>query len=244
MNAVVGGGTYMRDSKRSLGFAAATALLVVACSGGGGATTAPTTVAAPTSGTPATAAPGTPSAELDAVRPVVGYDNVLLDTDAHTVRFRRAGVELDLGGIAKGFAVELAAGVLRAHALGGSIDAGGNQYLLGPPPGKSAWEIGIKNPDTPEALLGVLDVDGGSVSTSAQYANSLRSGARRYGHVLDPRSADPVNGSQAAAVVGPSAADCEALSTALLVLGPSWLPTLAERFPGYRGWSLLREPLK
>ncbi len=127
----------------------------------------------------------------------------MIDPVAHTVRFLRRGVELDLGGIAKGFAVELAAGVLRAHGLAGFIDAGGNQFLLGRPPGKQTWRVGIKNPDSPERLLGVLDLGEGSVSTSGQYANSLRAGPRQYGHVLDPRTLQPAEGTLSATVVSP-----------------------------------------
>ena len=81
--------------------------------------------------------PHVPSqAELASVRPLVDYRNVRLDADHKTVQFTQPGVELDLGGIAKGFAVEIAAGVLRRRGLAGFIDAGGNQYLLGTPPGK------------------------------------------------------------------------------------------------------------
>jgi len=68
------------------------------------------------------------------VRPLVDYRHVLVDEATHSVRLARPGVELDLGGIAKGFAVEVAANTLRQRALGGFIDAGGNQYLLGTPP--------------------------------------------------------------------------------------------------------------
>ena len=63
-----------------------------------------------------------------------------------TVRFTRPGVEIDLGGIAKGFAVELAAGALRRRGLSGFIDAGGNQFMVGAPPGKRGWSVGITDP--------------------------------------------------------------------------------------------------
>jgi thiamine biosynthesis lipoprotein len=159
-------------------------------------------------------------AELEEIRPLVGYRNLAVDAGARSVRFTRRGVELDLGGIAKGFAVELAAGVLRRHGLAGFIDAGGNQFLLGHPPGKEVWEIGIKNPDRPEALLGVLDVDGGSVSTSAQYASSLRAGTRRYGHLLDPRTLQPCEEALSVTVVSPDGTLADALSKVAFVLGP------------------------
>jgi Membrane-associated lipoprotein involved in thiamine biosynthesis len=116
---------------------------------------------------------------------------VLLDAEHHTVRFARPGIELDLGGIAKGFAVEIAAGVLRRKGLSGFIDAGGNQYLLGVPPGKRTWTVGIKDPDVRGRVLGVVETGEISVSTSADSSNFLVANGRRYGHILDPRTLQP-----------------------------------------------------
>jgi FAD:protein FMN transferase len=170
--------------------------------------------------------------ELERVRSLVGYRNVVLDPGPHTVRFRREGVELDLGGIAKGFAVELAAGVLRRHGLAGFIDAGGNQFLVGHPPGQTTWTIGIKNPDTPERLLGVLDLSEGSVSTSAQYANSLSAGSRQYGHILDPRTMQPSEGALSVTVVSPDGTLADAISKVGFILGPVKGLAVIESFPG------------
>ncbi len=103
------------------------------------------------------------------------------------VSFKRSGVELDLGGIAKGFAVELAGGVLRRRGYCRSDRAGGNQYLVGHPAGKASWQIGIEDPDKPGGLLGVLDLDGGAVSTSGGYHNFFVADGKTYGHLLDPR---------------------------------------------------------
>ena len=76
---------------------------------------------------------------------MVDYHGPWIDAPNHTFRFARAGMEIDLGGIAKGFAVEIAANVLRRHGLTGFVDAGGNQYMLarrpGKPPGPSGSRI-------------------------------------------------------------------------------------------------------
>jgi FAD:protein FMN transferase len=180
--------------------------------------------------------------ELERVRPLVGHRNVVIDPVAHTVRFLRSGVELDLGGIAKGFAVELAAGALRGHGLAGSIDAGGNQFVLGHPPGKKAWAVGIKNPDSPEELLGVLDVGQGSISTSAQYANSLRAGPRQYGHILDPRTLQPSEGALSVTVVSPDGTLADALSKVGFVLGPGRGLAVIESFPATSAVIAFRKP--
>ncbi len=84
--------------------------------------------------------------ELAAIRPLIDYRNIVLDESTRSVRFLRQGVEIDLGGIGKGFAVELGAEALRARGLQGFIDAGGNQYLLGRPIGKQEWTVGIRDP--------------------------------------------------------------------------------------------------
>jgi thiamine biosynthesis lipoprotein len=170
-------------------------------------------------------------AELARVRPLVGYRNLVLDPRARTVRFLRSGMELDLGGIAKGFAAELAGGVLRRHGLSGSIDAGGNQFMVGHPPGRQAWSVGIKDPAAPERLLGVLEVAEGSVSTSAQYANTLRVGTRQYGHILDPRTLQPSQATLSATVVSPDGTIGDALSKVGFLMGPTRGRAVIESFP-------------
>ena len=126
--------------------------------------------------------PHQPTAEeFAAVRRLIDYRNLVLDAAAHTARFTRPGVELDLGGIAKGFAVEIAANVLRRHGLSGFIDAGGNQYLLGTPPGKAMWTVGVKDPDRPDRLLGEITTPETSVSTSADYATFVTINGRSTG---------------------------------------------------------------
>lgn len=181
-------------------------------------------------------------AELAAVRPLVGYRNLLIDNAQHTVRFAHAGMEIDLGGIAKGFAVELAADVLRRHGLTGFIDAGGNQYLLGTPPGKRAWMVGVKDPDHADQLLGVIDVPGGSVSTSADYANFLVADGRTYGHLLDPHTLQPSPASLSATVVSDDGTLADAMSKAAFVLGPRDGIALVDSYPGMSGVIAYRKP--
>lgn len=172
------------------------------------------------------------AAELDAVRPRIGHAFVLLDRASGTVRFSRPGVELDLGGIAKGFAVELAGGVLRRHGLSGYIDAGGNQYFVGTPVGKAAWQVGIEDPDTRGQLLGRLSVSGGAVSTSGGYHNFFVVNGRRYGHLLDPRTLQPSTAALSVTIVATDATIADALTKPVFVLGPVAGLALAESFPG------------
>jgi thiamine biosynthesis lipoprotein len=181
-------------------------------------------------------------AELSAVRPLVDYRNVLVEADRHTVRFTRAGIEIDLGGIAKGFAVEVAAGVLRRHGLAGLVDAGGNQYVVGTPPGKSRWTMGVKDPEAPDRLLGAIDVQEGSVSTSANDSNFLSVGGRRYGHLLDPHSLKPSTASESATIVSRDGTLADAMSKAAFVLGPRDGIALIDSMPEMAGIIAYRGP--
>ncbi len=159
------------------------------------------------------------------------------------MRFARPGVEVDLGGIAKGFAVELAAGALRKRGLAGYIDAGGNQYMLGRPPGKSSWTVGVRDPDHPGELLGTLDLPEGSVSTSAENANFLTINGKQYGHILDPRTLRPAeSGALSVTLYAPDATIADAVSTAALVMGPQHGLSFIDSFPGMMGLITFRKP--
>jgi thiamine biosynthesis lipoprotein len=172
------------------------------------------------------------STELTTVRASVDYRNLLINVDAHSVRFGRPGVELDLGGIAKGFAVEVAGNSLRRRGLSGFIDAGGNQYLVGTPVGKRNWTIGIKDPDHADGLLGAIETAETSVSTSADYATFVEINGRRYGHVIDPHTLQPSEASLSATIIARDATIADALSKAAFVLGPSAGLRLVDSFPG------------
>jgi FAD:protein FMN transferase len=181
--------------------------------------------------------------EFAALRGLVGFRGVTLDARARTLRFAQAGMEVDLGGIAKGFAVELAAGTLRRRGLAGFVDAGGNQYMLGRPPGKPAWTVGVRDPDHPGELLGTLDLPEGSVSTSAENANFVTIGGRRFGHILDPRTLHPAeSGVLSVTLYSPDATMADAVSTAALVLGVRPGLALIDSYPGMMGLLTSRLP--
>jgi thiamine biosynthesis lipoprotein len=186
--------------------------------------------------------PHVPTAgEFLAVRPLVDYRNVRLDRRQRTVRFARPGVEIDLGGIAKGFAVELAAGVLRRRGLAGFIDAGGNQYVLGRPEGKSLWTIGVKDPDAPTRLLGVIETAETSISTSADYANFLTENGRTYGHILDPHTLQPSDKALSVTILSSDGTLADAISKAAFILGPRAGLELVASFPGMSGLIAYRD---
>jgi len=180
-------------------------------------------------------------AELEAARAIVGMQHVEFDDGAFAMRFTRPGIEIDLGAYGKGYAIEQAIDLLRENGVTSALLHGGTSSVktIGAPPGKADWQISLPESLTECGNPITVSLAEQALSVSAIYGKSFIVDGREYGHVLDPRRAEPVNGARVAAVVGPSAAECEALSTALLVLGPSWLSTLVGRFPGYRGWVAL-----
>ena len=174
----------------------------------------------------------------DAARYLVGSEYIEFDDAGHTVRFGKQGMEIDLGGCGKGYAIERAVMLLKENGVSSAFIQGGTSsaYAIGAPPHSRSWRIRLADPFFAEDSPVVVDLIDCALSVSAIHGKFFERDGKRYGHVIDPRSGQVVSGAAAAAVTGPSPTECEALSTALLVLGPSWLPEMAEAFSRYRGW--------
>ncbi len=163
----------------------------------------------------------------------VGWGGLRLNADAGTVAFRRDGMGIDLGGIAKGFALERARAALAdAGVRNAMVDLGGNVALLGAGPA-GGWRIAVRDPEVAEATLGVLTLAAGdTVSTSGNYARDFAAeGWRTPSHVFDPRTRRPVRGDVAVTVWSRDATAADALSTAFLVLGPDGAAPVLARMP-------------
>lgn len=169
-------------------------------------------------------------AELATARSLMGSGRLLFDDEHRTVRFDRSGVRIDLGGIAKGWAVDRAAELLRARGIRSALISAGTStlYAIGAPPGEHAWAIGIRTPeaageDLPDvsasAVLGTVELRDASLSTSSPSERYFSIQGKRYSHVLDPRTGSPAENLASATVVAPTATQSDALSTAAFVLG-------------------------
>jgi FAD:protein FMN transferase len=167
-------------------------------------------------------------AELAAAKALVGLNRVVFDDAAHSVRLPAPGCSLDCGGIAKGYALDAAAAILRRHGLRcGLLDFGGNLLCLEePPPGTAAYDVGVRDPEQPAALAARLLVCDGAVATSGAYEQQRVLGTRRVTHIMDPATGQPVPGRVAVTVVTSRGVDSDVYSTAIFVAGPA----LAERF--------------
>jgi len=180
----------------------------------------------------------------DQVRPFldkIGYQHIVLSSD--TAFLDKAGVQVDLGGIAKGYAVDRCCVELLKHGFSNAlVNLGGNMRALGMPgtpgtlgtPAKDrAWKIAVRNPFVPGQSLGNLRLSNGqAVSTSGDYERFVTLDGRRYAHIMDPRTGFPVSGMAGITVLAPNAADADALSTTLFVLGMQEGLTVLQKKPG------------
>jgi thiamine biosynthesis lipoprotein len=141
------------------------------------------------------------------------WRDVRCDPDARTIRLARP-LLLDLGGIAKGLAIDLAARTLHPYR-DFAIDAGGDLYLSGHNPDEAPWTVGIQHPRRPGALLDTWQVTDAAVCTSGDYEREGRAGH----HLLDPRTGDVAHGLASATVLAPTAMLADAAATAAFVLG-------------------------
>ena len=165
--------------------------------------------------------------------PAVDYRHVQVDGDGPTVRFTRPGVRIDLGGIAKGHAVERATAVLRQHGIAhGQVSAGGDTRLLGDRRGRP-WVVGIQDPRNPEALVARIPVVDEAVSTSGDYERYFDEQGVRYHHILDPGTGDSARAVRSVTVLGPEATATDALSTSVFVLGPERGLALIDGMAGF-----------
>jgi thiamine biosynthesis lipoprotein len=164
------------------------------------------------------------SQELAEARAKVGMKLVHLNARDFTVRFERAGVMLDLGAIGKGYAVEKAVEILRAAGVTSALIHGGTStvHAIGRPPNEEFWKVAIERPkgfdDRTPGLFSIPLCDE-ALSVSAVWGKFFQTDGKQFGHLLDPRTGQPVSDTVLAAVVLSSATESDALSTALLILG-------------------------
>ncbi len=165
--------------------------------------------------------------------PGVNYRHVKLDPKALTIRFTRPGMRIDLGGIAKGYAVEQSAAIMRSFGVEhGEITAGGDTRLVGDHLGWP-WLVGIENPRDPADIVTRIPLIDSAVSTSGDYERFFNEDGVRYHHILDPttgRSPDQVH---SVTVIGPDGTYTDALSTSVFVLGVKKGLALIQQLPGY-----------
>ncbi len=179
--------------------------------------------------------PGLPTAEqIAAARLATGFDKVRIDPRERTIRYAVPGLEMDPGGIGKGFAADQATKVMKRLGIHAAlVSAGGSSIsAIGHPPGQRAWRIAISNPANQSKALAVVDLRDTSLSTSGVTRQSLESGSHTYSHIFDPRTGEPVENMCQVTVVTRSGTAAEALSKAAFILSRENLTVVLKRYPG------------
>ena len=167
--------------------------------------------------------------QIAAALPAVNYRHVLLDRATSSVRFSQAGVRIDLGGIAKGYAVDRGIAILQRagikHAL---VSAGGDSRIIGDRFGKP-WIVGIRHPDHKDQIIARLPLVDTAISTSGDYERYFDENGVRYHHIIDPRTGHSASAVRSATVLAPTATRTDGLSKTAFVLGAEAAIKIYER---------------
>lgn len=175
-------------------------------------------------------------AELDAVRPFLHLENLQLDKASHTVFLRKPGMRVDIGGIGKGYAADLAADVMKhAGATAGVVAISGDIKTFGRMPDGERFVFGIEHPRKEGALLGRLELEDEAVSTAGDYQRYFMKDGVRYHHILDPRTLQPARACQSVTVVAKDGVLADGLDTGIFVMGPEKGMALIESLDGVEG---------
>ena len=175
-----------------------------------------------------------PEDELAAARRHIGGGHVMLNPAVRTIAFDDAGVELDLGGIAKGYAVDRVARLLGQRRIAAAlISAGGSTiYGLGAPPGRAGWDVVIQDPIDPRTTALTVRLKDRALSVAGSSEKFFEAGGVRYSHIMDPRTGRPVQGVLSVAVLASSGTAGDALDDAFFVLGPEKSRAYLNQVPG------------
>jgi thiamine biosynthesis lipoprotein len=149
----------------------------------------------------------------------VGHDFVVLDAKAQTVQFSRPGVCIDLGGFAKGHAVDNASALLRQHGImHANVSAGGDSRVIGDRKGRP-WMIGVRDPRSENGVVAVLPLEDTSISTSGDYERFFMEGDIRFHHLIDPTTGKSPDKIRSVTILAEDGLTTEALSKSVFVLG-------------------------
>ncbi|MGE4618232.1 MAG: FAD:protein FMN transferase [Planctomycetota bacterium] len=174
--------------------------------------------------------------ELAEARKAQGIENIVIDVDARTVQLLSDGMAIDLGGIAKGYAVDAALKVLEFHGIQHALVDGGGDIALGNPPAdREGWQLWLQpagSDDETTSKIQVVIADRGAVATSGDASRFIELAGQRYSHILDPETGLGIKGPHAVTVYAADGTTADALATAISVIPIEKSDDLLKRFPG------------
>ncbi len=160
------------------------------------------------------------SEEIEEALLKVDYEKVEINEEESSVFLDKEGMQMDVGGIAKGFIVDRGQKVIEKSGVEGSfVNAGGDINISGSKPDGEPWKVAVQDPRDPQKWLATLQIDQGSVATSGDYQRFFEEGEERFHHIIDPDDGRPARGVASVTVLGPDALTADAFSTAVFVLG-------------------------
>lgn len=172
-------------------------------------------------------------AQIEAALPSVDWRNLLLDAQHHSVRFEHKGMRIDLGGIAKGYAVDRGIAILQARGVQHAVvTAGGDTRIIGDRFGRP-WIVGIRHPDDKTKIVTRIPLVDTAMSTSGDYERYFDENGVRYHHIIDPRTGHSASKVRSATILGPTAVQTDGLSKTAFVLGPEKALEIIERLPDF-----------
>ena len=151
----------------------------------------------------------------------VGYQHLKLDAERRTIKFDESGVEIDLGGIAKGYAVDRAVEVLRSNGITSALVSSGTSsiYALGSPPGEHGWKITVRDPYDAHKAGDVFHLQNYSLSTSGSYEHFFKIEGKNYCHIMNPHTGWPVEDMLSTVVLAATGTDTDGRSAGCFVMG-------------------------
>jgi thiamine biosynthesis lipoprotein len=170
--------------------------------------------------------------QLEQARAAIGWRHLVLHAADRTVVFTHPQARIDLGGFAKGHAVNNATAILRRHGVKhGAVAAGGDSRVIGDRVGRP-WTMGVRDPRRPGQVVALLPLEDAAVSTSGDYERFFEADGERHHHVIDPRTGKSARGVHSVTVIGPEGLVTEALSKIVFVLGVEQGMKFVEAMPG------------
>ena len=171
------------------------------------------------------------SRDLKQAVDVINYNNIHFESADHTVSFSKSGVKIDLGGIAKGHAVDNGIKLLQQMDIQNAlVTAGGDTRVIGNRWGRP-WQIGIRDPRDKKKMAAQIPLENVAVSTSGDYERFFEQDGVRYHHIINPKTGDSARELQSVTIIGPDATSTDALSTSIFVMGQVRGLQLINRLP-------------